>query len=146
LGLITWPAGLGLVTERLAVCGAAGAACCPAAAGGCPVSAGSGIAAGGCELVAGGCCSCESVAGGVGRGGAVCANAGARNNTHNRTFIRDVSPGQRFCKWIAARYRNWSSTSRSQSGRFSTSRGLLPSGGPMMPSRCIMSRMRAARP
>ncbi len=38
------------------------------------------------------------------------------------------------------------STSRSQSGRFSTSRGLLPSGGPMMPSRYIMSSMRAARP
>ncbi len=27
-----------------------------------------------------------------------------------------------------------------------TSRGLLPSGGPMMPSRCMQSRMRAARP
>ena len=38
------------------------------------------------------------------------------------------------------------STSSNQSGRFSTSRGLLPSGGPMMPSCCIMSRMRAARP
>ena len=25
-------------------------------------------------------------------------------------------------------------------------RGRLPSGGPMIPSRCIMSRMRAARP
>jgi hypothetical protein len=38
------------------------------------------------------------------------------------------------------------STSRSQSDRFSTSRGLLPSGGPIMPSRCIMSSIRAARP
>ena len=38
------------------------------------------------------------------------------------------------------------STSFSQSGRFKTSRGLLPSGGPMMPSRCIISNMRAARP
>ena len=43
-------------------------------------------------------------------------------------------------------YRSVPSTSLNQSGRFSTSRGLLPSGGPMMPSRCIMSRMRAARP
>ena len=43
-------------------------------------------------------------------------------------------------------YRNCFSTSSNQSGRFSTSRGLLPSGGPMMPSCCIMSRMRAARP
>lgn len=43
-------------------------------------------------------------------------------------------------------YRNWLSTSSSQSGRLSTSRGLLPSGGPMMPSCCIMSRIRAARP
>lgn len=43
-------------------------------------------------------------------------------------------------------HRGWFSISRSQSGRFNTSRGLLPSGGPMMPSRCIMSRMRAARP
>ena len=41
-------------------------------------------------------------------------------------------------------YRN--STSCSQSGRLRTSRGLLPSGGPMMPSRCMQSRMRAARP
>jgi hypothetical protein len=38
------------------------------------------------------------------------------------------------------------STSSSQPGRFSTSLGLLPSGGPMMPSRCMQSRMRAARP
>jgi hypothetical protein len=38
------------------------------------------------------------------------------------------------------------STSWSQSGRFNTSRGLLPSGGPIIPSRCIISRMRAARP
>jgi hypothetical protein len=30
----------------------------------------------------------------------------------------------------------------SQSGRFNTSRGVLPSGGPMMLSRCITSRMR----
>ena len=39
-----------------------------------------------------------------------------------------------------------SSPSSIHSGRLSTSRGLLPSGGPMMPSFCIMSRMRAARP
>jgi hypothetical protein len=38
------------------------------------------------------------------------------------------------------------STSSSQPGRFSTSLGLLPSGGPMMPSRCMQSRIRAARP
>jgi len=37
-------------------------------------------------------------------------------------------------------------TASSHSGRLSTSRGLLPSTGPMMPSRCIMSRIRAARP
>jgi hypothetical protein len=37
-------------------------------------------------------------------------------------------------------------TSFSQSGRFNTSLGLLPSGGPMMPSLYIMSKMRAARP
>ena len=43
-------------------------------------------------------------------------------------------------------YRTESSTSRSQSGRFNTSRGLLPSGGPIIPSRCIISKMRAARP
>jgi len=41
---------------------------------------------------------------------------------------------------------NWFSISSSQSGRLSTSRGRLPSGGPMMPSRCIISRIRAARP
>ena len=38
------------------------------------------------------------------------------------------------------------SISSIQSGRLRTSRGLLPSGGPMIPSRCITSRMRAARP
>jgi len=43
-------------------------------------------------------------------------------------------------------YRTRSSTSVNHSGRFKTSRGFEPSGGPMMPSRCIVSRMRAARP
>jgi hypothetical protein len=43
-------------------------------------------------------------------------------------------------------YRTESSTSRNQSGRFKTSRGLLPSGGPTIPSRCIISKIRAARP
>jgi hypothetical protein len=38
------------------------------------------------------------------------------------------------------------STSSSQSGRLSTSRGRGPSGGPMIPSRSMASRMRAARP
>ena len=44
------------------------------------------------------------------------------------------------------RQRKAVSTSSSQSGRRSTSRGRLPSGGPITPSRCIMSRIRAARP
>src|SRR5690242_10048613 len=43
-------------------------------------------------------------------------------------------------------YRSDSSTSCSQSGRLSTSRGFEPSGALMMPSRCIMSSKRAARP
>src|SRR6185369_1547076 len=43
-------------------------------------------------------------------------------------------------------YRNESSTSSSQSGRFSTSRGFGPSAGPTIPSRSIRSMRCAARP
>jgi hypothetical protein len=49
-------------------------------------------------------------------------------------------------KTLEAHHRSDSSTSDSQSGRLSTSRGLGPSAAPTMPSRSIRSMRWAARP
>src|ERR1019366_139742 len=57
----------------------------------------------------------------------------------DRGELRSPAQGGALCHYLT-------STSWSQSGRLRTSRGLLPSGGPMMPSRCMQSSMRAARP
>src|ERR1039458_9821839 len=63
-----------------------------------------------------------------------------------KKFRAPEGPSQQTTKGDGLSHLNHRTSSVNQSGRLSTSRGLLPSGGPMMPSRCIISRIRAARP